>query len=134
MGGFSLGYRMSDSETADSAHSGRLEPLAAADASGSTIRAAAESIGISERSGYRISGTEEFRIRVAALRSEIASVAVGKLTSAASQAVDTLRELLGSTNEPKVRIDASKLILNSLGPLTEHCELRSRLDALESGR
>ena len=114
--------------------SGRLEELAAAVASGSTIRAAAAELGIPERSAYRTSCTEEFRIRVAALRSEIASVAVGKLTSAASQAVDTLRELLGSTNEPKVRIDASKLILNSLGPLTEHCELRQRLDSLEQTR
>lgn len=113
--------------------SGRFEELAAAVAGGSTIRAAAAEFGIPERSAYRTSGTEEFRSRVAELRSEIASVAVGKLTSAASQAVDTLCELLDATNEPKVRLDASKLILASLGPLTEHCELRQRLDSLERG-
>lgn len=114
--------------------SARFEELAAAVASGSTIRSAAAEIGCSERSAYRLSGSSEFKSRVASLRSEIASVAVGKLTSAAAKAVDTLQELLDSANEPKTRIDASKLILSSLGPLTEHCELRQRLDSLEQTR
>ena len=59
---------------------GRLEELAAAVAGGKTIREAAAELGIAERSAYRTSSTEEFRSRVAELRSEIAGVAVGKLT------------------------------------------------------
>jgi len=126
---------MSDINTTEElADSGRIEPLAAAVASGSTIRAAAAEIGCSERSAYRLSGSSEFKSRVASLRSEIASIAVGKLTSAASTAVDTLLELTAREHEPKTRLDASKLILVNLGPLTEHCELRSRLDALEQSR
>ena len=123
---------MSEAETADS---GRfLELLAVSVAAGAKIRSAAESCGCSERQAYRISATLEFKSRISELRSEIAGVAVGKLTSAASQAVDTLCELLDATNEPKVRLDAVKLILTQLAPLAEHCELRSRLEQLESGR
>ena len=113
--------------------SGRFEKIASLVAGVSTIRSAAESLGISERAAYRTSGSAEFRNRVAEMRSEIAGVAVGKHTAAASQAVDALATLLGPENEPKVRIDASKLILASLAPLAEHYELRGRLEKLERG-
>ena len=102
-------------------------------AAGCSIKAASEVAGCSERTGYRIAAEPKFRQSVAQTRAEIASVAVGRLTSAATEAVDTLRELLGSTNEPKTRLDACKLILGSLGQVAEHCELRGRLDSLERG-
>jgi len=113
--------------------SGRLEELAALVAAGNTIRASAAELGLSERTAYRLSGSHEFRERVAALRSEVASAAVGRLTTAAGGAVDTLIALLNPEHDPKTRLDASKLILNSLGPLAEHGEFRSRLDSLERG-
>ena len=123
---------MSDSETADSGRFNEL--LAVAVAAGSTIRAAAESCGCSERQGYRVAASPEFKSRVSAIRSEMTSQAVGELSAAASEAVATIRELLASTNEPSVRLNAAKAILNALGPMSELGELRSRLDALESGR
>ena len=123
---------MTNDSSENLAESGReFEPLAAAVASGLTVRGAAESLGFSERSAYRFSGSDEFKLRVAELRSEIASQAIGRLTSALLQAVDTLQELLAATNEPKTRLDAAKLILNSVGPLAEHCEFRIRIDKLE---
>lgn len=114
--------------------SGRLEELAAAVACGNTIRASAAELGLSERTAYRLSGSHEFRERVAALRNEVASAAVGRLTTAAGGAVDTLVELLSAENDAKTRLDAVKLILTSIGPLAEHCEFRSRLNELEQGR
>ena len=120
-----------DTQTDDS---GRFfELLAVAVAGGSSIRDAARSCGCSERQGYRLSGSAEFKQRVAALRSEMTSAAVGELSSAASEAVQTIRGLLADTNEPAVRLNAAKAILNALGPLSELAELRVRLDALERG-
>ena len=121
--------------TEETSDSGRFtELLAMHVASGSTIRAAAELCGCSERQGYRISGTPEFKNRISELRSEMTNAAVGELSAAASEAVSCIRELLASTNEPSVRLNAAKAILNALGPLSELGELRARLEALEQQR
>ena len=111
-----------------------MELLAVAVAGGQTVKAAAESCSCSERQGYRISATPEFKSRVSAIRAEMTSQAVGELSAAASEAVATIRELLASTNEPSVRLNAAKAIMNALGPMSELGELRERLAALESGR
>ncbi len=113
------------------ARNGKSEALALAIAAGSTIKDAAGVVGCSERSAYRHSATPKFRQRVAELRCEITCQSVGVLTQAACQASRTLLELLGSTNEPSIRLNASKAILAALGPMSELGELRSRLDALE---
>ena len=119
----------------NAADDGRFwQVLAVAVAAGSSVKAAAESCSCSERQGYRISATPEFKSRVSAIRAEMTSQAVGELSAAASEAVATIRELLASTNEPSVRLNAAKAILNALGPMSELGELRSRLDALEQSR
>lgn len=69
--------------------------------------------------------------RVAVLRSEITSEAIGQMTAAATQAAVTLKQLLAEENEPSIRMNAAKAILNVLGPLSELGELRARLDNLE---
>ena len=123
---------MTDETTSDS---GRfLESIALAVAAGSTIRAAAELAGCSERQGYRIAAMPEFKQRVNELRSDVSAATVGILTSAASTAATTLLELLGTSNESSVRLQASKAILAALGPMAELAELRSRLDALERAK
>ena len=125
---------MSD-ETANSGRdSGSFEELAVKIAAGATVRAAADELGIPERTAYRQSGSPEFKSRVSAIRSEMTSQAVGELSAAASEAVATIRELLASTNEPSVRLNAAKAILNALGPLSELGELRERLAALEANQ
>ena len=111
-----------------------MELLAVAVAGGQTVKAAAESCSCSERQGYRISATPEFKSRVSAIRAEMTSQAVGELSAAASEAVTTIRELLASTNEPSVRLNAAKAILNALGPMSELGELRERLATLEQSR
>lgn len=109
----------------------RLEQLALAVASGSTIKSAAEQTGNSERNAYRLSASDEFRQRVNEIRSEVAAATVGKLTQAASDAADTLIELLDVRQEPSIRLQASKAILAAVGPISELGELRARLDAIE---
>jgi len=121
--------------TAETADNGKFfELLAAAVAGGSTVKAAAESCGCSERQGYRVSSTPEFKARVSEIRSEMTSAAVGELSAAASEAVATIRGLLGAGYEASVRLNAAKAILNALGPLSELGELRQRIEALEAER
>lgn len=109
-----------------------FELLAVEVASGSTIKAAAEVVGCALTTAYHISSDSAFNPRVGAIRSEAITGAVGRLSKAASQAVDTLVSLMGVENEPSVRMNAAKAILLQLGPLTELGELRQRIDKLES--
>ena len=82
--------------------------------------------------GYRIASDPFFRQQVNQLRAESTLQAVGKLSSVALQAVDTLVELLGEPNEPRDRLAAAKAILATLAPLSEFGEIRHRIDALEN--
>lgn len=111
-----------------------FESLALSVAQGLTVKAATEIAGCSESHGYRLSRTPTFKQRVSELRSDITSAALGRLTNAATTAVDTLVELMGQDNEPPVRMNAAKAILTNLGPLSELSELRARLEAIETER
>ena len=109
-----------------------LEPIAVLVAGGSSIKSASETAGCSLQTAYNISATPEFRQRVSEIRAQLTTETVGKLTSAATQAVATLEELLGPEHEPSVRLNASKAILTHLGPLSEHGELRQRISDIEA--
>lgn len=118
--------------TEETADNGKFfELLAVQVAGGVTVKAASESCGCSERQGYRVSSTLEFRSRVAEIRSEMTTAAVGILTESCTKAAQTLADMLGDHHEPKDRLAAARLILANVGPLAEHSELRARLDRLE---
>lgn len=108
-----------------------FEPLAIHVAAGHHVKESSKLVGCAEQTAYNLSGSSEFRQRVGELRSELTRQAVGKLSAAASQAVDVLVELMGPDNEPKDRLAAAKAVLATLGPISELSELRERLDALE---
>jgi hypothetical protein len=109
-----------------------FETIAVLVAGGSSIKAASENVGCSLQTAYNLSATSEFRQRVSEIRTQMTTEAVGKLTSAATQAVDTLMELLTPEHEPTVRLNASKAILTHLGPITEAGEMRERINRIES--
>lgn len=109
-----------------------LPILAASVAAGMTIRSAAQAAKCSESNAYAISRTPEFRQRVSEIRSEAVAAAVGVLSDAASQAALTLVSLLGEQNDPKDRLAAARLILANLAPISEHGELRQRINDMES--
>jgi hypothetical protein len=123
---------MSTTEPAESGE--KWQTLAAHVAGGMSTKAAAAKLGIAERTAYRWTTERGFKNYVFEVRAQIASEAVGRLTAAVSTVVDTLLELTGQEHEAKTRLDACKLIMGSVGPLSEHCELRQRLELLESGR
>ena len=108
-----------------------LETMAALVACGSSIKDAAAAAGASQRQGYRVSSSEEFRRRVATIRSEATSAAVGRLSDRAVRAVDVLDALLDSDDE-STRLAAAKTMLSLLPKVAEHGELRARVDAIEN--
>lgn len=110
---------------------GKFEALATLVAGGRTVAGAADELGLSRRSAYRNSKRPAFQARVSAIRAEITSAAVGKLSQSANQAVATLVELLDADFEPSTRLNAAKAILTSLGPISELSELRERIARLE---
>lgn len=109
-----------------------LPILAASVAAGSSIRSAAQAAGCSESNAYTLSRTAEFRDQVAAIRNEAIGAAVGVLSQAASQAAQTLVDLLSDEHEAKDRLTAARLILANLGPIQEIGELRERITKIES--
>lgn len=113
---------------------GKFQALATLIASGRTISSAATELGISRRTAYRNAKKDSFQSRVAAIRDEITSAAVGTLSQAASQAAATLSGLLHEDFEPQIRLNAAKAILASLTPLVELGEIRQRVAKLEHER
>jgi HEAT repeat protein len=108
----------------------KLELLACRVAGGSTIKAAAKEIGMSEAAAYAITGGVEFKRRCSEIRTEAVLQAVAILTTGATAAANALVRLLSSEDEKIVLAAAAKL-LGSLGPLQELTELRQRIDAIE---
>ena len=119
----------------ESSGNGRFfDAIVIAVASGSTIKAAAESCGCSDRHAYRISGSQEFKQKLHELRQQMTQQAAGILTDAASKAARTLVDMLSDEHEAKDRLAAARLILANVEPISELAELRERLAALEAER
>ena len=113
---------------------GKFQAMATLVASGRTIAAAAQELGIPKRTAYRNAAKDTFQKRVASIRDEITSAAVGTLSKAATDAASTLAGLLHEDFEPQIRLNAAKAILASLTPMAEFGELRGRLSRLEEGQ
>ena len=107
------------------------ERLALEIASGASVTTAAESVGCSRRHAFRLLRDEGTRHRIAELRHRIADAAVGRLSAAATAAVDKLVGLLDSDDEG-TQLNAAKAILTMMPRISEHVELRHRLDLLEN--
>lgn len=109
---------MSRKKTEENGRPGRLtarqERVAVALASGQTVRGAAASCGVGETTVYTWSKEAVFRRRVAFLRAEMSSQAVGLLAALSGRAAAQLGKLLDAENET-VRCRAAQLILE-LGP------------------
>jgi len=117
-------------EAAENPYSFGGDMFALAIASGTSLREAARSAGISESTAYRRLKDPAFSRRVSEIRTSFLSEAVGRLSEAANEAVSTLKALLTARSE-SVRLSAARTILE-LGPkLREQAELEERITALE---
>jgi hypothetical protein len=80
-------------------------------AAGAGASQAAQQAGVSDRTVRRRLEDDAFRQRIAAMRSELVSRAVGRLSVIGTLAVDTLHGLLSSKNE-NIRLGASRAALD----------------------
>jgi hypothetical protein len=115
-------------------HRGRRnadEPLALALAAGRTLRDAAASVGVAERTATRRWADPEFRSRVAELRGEMVGQALGRMADGMGEAAAKLRELLSAKSE-SVSLGAARALLELTVKLRETTELEQRLAALEA--
>jgi hypothetical protein len=99
-------------------------------ASGQTVRDAASTAGIGERTATRRVADTDFRRRVGELRAEMVGRALGQLADGMTEAAGTLRALLSAEGE-SVRRGAARSILELGNRLRESVELEQRLQALE---
>ncbi|MBX3420539.1 MAG: hypothetical protein KF752_03180 [Pirellulaceae bacterium] len=110
-----------------------VQVLAAAVASGSSVKDAAAVAGCAESTAYSVSCTAEFRAEVTRLKTAAVDNAVCVLTANAAAASQALVKLLSSDDEKIVLAAAGKL-LAVIGPLQELAELRVRIEQLEQSR
>jgi hypothetical protein len=103
-------------------------------ASGKTLEEAAGASGVSKSTICRRQNDSAFRKEVQRVEGELVEVAIRLLSSAAEEAVSTLRELLKANGE-NVCLSAARAILDCVFRVREEAaanELRERIDALES--
>jgi hypothetical protein len=101
-------------------------------AAGDTVRAAAASAGVSEKTAYRRNRNPLFRALVQDLRAGMVRDAAGVLTHAMTAAARTLVELLAH-EDANVRHKAAVSLLTAAAKLRETVEFDERLAALEGG-
>lgn len=99
-------------------------------AGGQTVREAAKTAGIGERTATRRLADPQFRRQVVAARAEMTQRALGRLAEASTEAVDALRGLLTSPSDT-VKLGAARAILELGSRLRESLDLEARMAALE---
>jgi hypothetical protein len=109
----------------------RDDVLMLALARGETVRDAAVSAGMSERTAARRWADPAFRLRVSHLRGEMLVRAAGKLADAMSEAADELRQLMKEAKSETVRLAACRTALELGLKSRETLELDERLRQLE---
>jgi hypothetical protein len=117
------------------AHNGRPrrgadEALAFALATGATVRDAATTVGLSERTAHRRLDDPVFHQRVSELRAALIDAAAGKVASAMTAATHTLQALLTAESET-VRLSAAKALIELGVKLRDSTDHEQRLKALE---
>jgi hypothetical protein len=105
------------------------EQLLLALAAGAGASQAAQQAGVSERTVRRRLEENAFRQRIAAMRSELVSRAVGRLSALGALSVDTLEGLLSSQNE-NVRLGAARAALDFMFKGVEQDVLAKELEEL----
>jgi hypothetical protein len=107
--------------------------LVAALASGMTVKDAAESAGVGERTAHRRLEDATFRRAVGDARARMVENALGQLADASAEAVTTLRALLKADGET-ARLGAARSILELGTKLRESVEFEQRIARLEGER
>jgi hypothetical protein len=108
----------------------QTDVLAAAVATGKTIKRAAESIGMTERKAYEISRTMEFRLKLSDLRHSMVADTVDSMRQLFGDAVERLKKNINSPDD-KTASDAIKILFTQYRWMGEYVELSQRIDIME---
>lgn len=107
------------------------EVLIASLTAGATLQEAATAAGVSAKTVSRRLREPEFAKALRDARRMVIAVAVNRLASSASEAVDELRSLLSSSSD-SIRLRAAVAILDSSHRMLDAQELVERLAAVET--
>lgn len=110
--------------------SARYEALAAAVATGESVKSAAARLKLGLSNAHREARTEAFRAKVREFRDESIRRAADRLAALSLGSVGALQSLLKSQDE-NIKLRAAAEILRSLVAVSNHAELVERLAALE---
>jgi hypothetical protein len=108
----------------------KMESLALALATGSTVAHWCQSSGVPTRTAYGWAMKAEFKARVLEIRGAIVQAVVGRLTALTTKAADRLDGLLDSESET-IRIQAIRATFGCLVDIQTHVELNERVAEIE---
>ena len=110
------------------------EVLVSALISHSSIREAAEEVGLTERAVYDRMKTPEFKELYKKVRDNLLNAATARLQNIANSAISTLETVMkNETAASQVRVNAAMAALQYCLRFTEDTDWRERIEALESG-
>ncbi len=107
------------------------DALATELAAGKSVRNAATTAGVAERTAHRRLTDPAFRARVSELRGGMVAAAAGRLADGMAAAADVLRALLAD-EDPHVRHKAAVKVLELAASLRVQVELEDRMAELEA--
>jgi hypothetical protein len=109
----------------------KKDKAAALLASGLTMRAVAKKLGVNERTIHTWRADPEFLKLVTDYQSKMIARSLGRLSNAASKAVQTLIDCLKSNESDSVKVRAAMGILDQLVKMRELTNHEQRLTELE---
>lgn len=101
--------------------------------SSESIRAAAKSLNIQEKTLYHRIKDDKFKTEYRQARAELVKTASAKLQSRLSTAIDVITEIMTDESAPpQVRLNAAELIVKRSLSLFETVDIIERIEALEA--
>jgi hypothetical protein len=107
------------------------DQLVTALSAGMGVTAAAEACGISRSTAHRRLLDENFQIRLAQSRAEVAERILGRFTSLMESVIGVIERALGDDAPVRVQLSAAKLLLDVRAGLAESVDRDRRLARIE---
>ena len=116
-------------------NSGREEKILAALLAAPTVREAAITSGIPERTVYKYLARPDFRAEYQRKKTELVRVAWDGLRGSLVEAIDVVRGLMADPlAPPQTRLNAARTTLEFTLKATEQLDILTRLEALEAAQ
>jgi hypothetical protein len=107
------------------------EALAAALAGGNTVEGAAHIAGVSRATAFRRLKDPDFKGRIDVIRAEMIDRTLGHLSAGATEGSIVLRTLAVNSKDERIKLGASKALVDSVLRVRDSVILEERIKALE---